>query len=83
MIDVHDLPEPVAKAIAAMVQSLRDASSVNSGSLSGASIGETLTPILQEAWALKRGRPSPFLRGQESETQQMIVEKFKRQGLQL
>lgn len=83
MIDVHDLPEPVAKAIEAMVQSLRDAAPSQGDDQTGPSIGQLLTPILEDAWKLNRDTPRSPLQGQELEIQQLIVEKFKRQGLNL
>lgn len=83
MIDVHDLPEPVAKAIEAMVQSLRDVTAIKGEDVTGPSIGQLLTPILEEAWKLDHDTPRSPLQGQELEIQQLIVEKFKRQGLNL
>ncbi len=82
-IDVHDLPEPVAKAIEAMVQSLRQAAPALPAQNPEPSVWQVLAPILEEAWALNRNRPHVPLQGQESEIERLIVEKFKRQGLRL
>lgn len=47
------------------------------------SVWQVIAPILEQAWAVQRdSRPAP-LQGQELETQRLVVEKFKRQGLKL
>lgn len=83
MIEVHDLPEPVAKAIEAMVQSLRDVTAIKGEDVTGPSIGRLLAPRLEDAWTLDHDTPRSPLQGQKLEIQQLIVEKFKRQGLNL
>jgi hypothetical protein len=84
-IDVHDLPEPLAQAIAAMVESVRKTvkpPTPRSANGERPTVGEILKPILDAAAALPR-EPGPPHEGQESEIAQGVVEKFKRQGLKL
>ena len=46
------------------------------------SIAERLAPLLQAAWAVQRQPPEP-LRGDEAEVRRLVLEKYRKQGLQL
>jgi len=46
------------------------------------SIAERLAPLLQAAWSLQR-EPHRSLRGDEAEVRRLVLEKYRRQGLQL
>jgi hypothetical protein len=81
-IDVHDLPEQVAQAIAAMVESLRKSGEIAKREQTGLTAGQIVKPILDAAAALPREPGSPH-HGQEAEIAQGVVDKFKGQGLKL
>jgi hypothetical protein len=84
-IDVHDLPEPVAQAIAEMVATIRAAGGPRAFLTrpgNGRTVGEILKPILDEAANL-RLEAGPPLKGEEAEVAQGIADNFRRQGLKL
>jgi hypothetical protein len=49
----------------------------------GPTVGERLAPLLRQAWSLKSVPDGPPLRGDEAEVQQLVVDKFRKQGLRL
>ena len=58
-------------------------SELRSPSPVGESIYDALEPILREAWALYDGSPRAPMLDEESEVDQILVEKFRKQGLRL
>jgi hypothetical protein len=81
-IDVHDLPEPVAQAIAAMVNSLRSCAKTGEAGAPSLTVGQVIASILAEAANVRR-QPGAALVGHEAEVADAVVDKFRRQGLNL
>ena len=81
-IDVHDLPEPVAQAIAAMVESLRSTGRAAPHNGSDTTVGQILESVLNSA-PIDADAPVHPHGGQEAEIAGGIIEKFRRQGLKL
>jgi|GEM_PF-5985747 len=85
-IDVHDLPEPVAQAIESMVQTIRT-TTVGEGRFTDApgtrTPGEILASLIEEFRNTPLERDPVRLNGQKLLVEEMIVEKYRKQGLKL
>jgi len=81
-IDVHDLPDPVAEAIAAMVETLRTGGRTAKHDATSPTVGQILAPIFDAAANLRREPGAPH-HGKEAEIAQAVIDKFARQGLTL